>query len=504
MRVPARPDFGPTEQNTAHRAPDKGFSQAVALSARTTRNIAFLLFLVAILLGGFLRFSDLGRLEMSDDEGASWAAAAAPTIHEVISLQARLNPGKMAVHEVLLHEWMALFGDSIGTQRALSATLGTITIAIVFWIGWGLCAPLPRDRAKDTARSDGAMMVAALGALIYATNLVTMKYTREARMYPVMLTATLAQVGCFVRASRRGGLFSYAGTAFFAVVAIAAHFAAALVPASEGLWILMMLARSGMRPISEESRRAWRLVAALAVAAIAFFPLATSALRGAASAVEGGAINWIKRPPIWAPVALFNKATGSFGFPVLFVAAAYGTVRGWRRERDAVAFCLIWMWGPPILMVVASYAAAPLFVERYALSSFAPFFMLAGIGVWELGSPRLRAIGLAMVVAVSLGHVVVFNRKPHDAEWREAALLGAANLHPGETMTTVPAYSISVVRFYLPPSDRDRTIAFVRGHEDAAVVLLRDHGVSPSVEATIHRQYPIELAHLRGVIVLRK
>jgi len=462
------------------------------------RRAALLLLLTAVLLGGYLRFSGLSRLEMSDDEGASWAAAAAPTLGQVIAAQARLNPGKMAVHEIALHEWTALFGDGIVAQRALSAMLGTISIVIVFWIGFELYAP--RNESDDWR----AASIAALGAIVYAVNLVTIKYTREARMYPVMLTATLLQVGFFVRASRRGGFLNYAGAGAFAIVAIASNFSAALVPATEGMWLLYLIARSGIRAQNAESRRAWSLVAALALAALAFFAFAMSGLRGAASAVERGAIEWIKSPPWWAPVALFNKAAGSFSFPVLALAAAYGVARGWRRERDAVAFSLLWMWGPPVLMVIVSYAVRPLFVERYALASFVPFFLLVGVGIWELSELRWRAVALAIVVAISIGHIAVSNRKPHDAEWREAALLGVANLHSGETMTAVPRYSISVVRYYLPPTERTRTIDYVRGGREASVVLLRDHGVAPAVDTAIHQEYPVELARMRGVIVLRR
>ena len=105
---------------------------------------------------------------------------------------------------------------------------------------------------------------------------------------------------------------------------------------------------------------------------------------------------------------------------------------------------------------------------------------------------------------MSLGHVAVFDRKLHDAQWREAAALGAASLRTGETMTAVPAYSISVVRYYLPPAERERAVDFVRAHRDASVVLLRDHGVAPDVAAAIHEDYPVQLANLRGVIVLRR
>ena len=468
------------------------------------RRVTLLLLLMAIVLGGYLRFSDLGRLEMSDDEGASWAAAAAPSLSGVVRLQARLNPGKLAVHELVLHWWMALFGDRIVAQRSLSAALGTISILIVFWIAWELNRPPPDSEDVGSTARDEALIIAVLGTVVYAANLVTIKYAREARMYPVMLAATLLQVGFFVRASRRGGTISYLGAALFAIVAIAANFAAALIPATEGLWLLYLLMRSGIRVPNPESRRAWSLLAALALAALAFFAFAIPALRGSTNAVESGAITWIQLPAIWEPVALFNKATGTFAFPVLALAAAYGAWRGWRHRPDAIRFGLLWMWAPPVLMVIVSYAVRPLFVERYALSCFVPFFILVGIGIWELRDQRWRAAVLLVVVAMSLGHVAVFDRKLHDAQWREAAAVGAANLRAGETMTTVPAYSVWVVRYYLPSAERERTIDFVRTHRDASVVLLRDHGVAPALAAAIRQAYPVELAKLRGVIVLRK
>jgi 4-amino-4-deoxy-L-arabinose transferase-like glycosyltransferase len=468
------------------------------------RRFALLLLLIAIVLGGYLRFSGIGRLEMSDDEGASWAAAAAPSLSDVVTLQERLNPGKLAVHEIALHGWMALLSDRIAAQRSLSAALGTISILIVFWIAWELNRPSTDSEDVGQTARDEATMIAALGTLVYAVNLVTIKYAREARMYPVMLAAILLQVGFFVRASRRGGIASYLGAGLFAVVAIATNFAAALIPATEGLWLLYLLMRSGLRPRNPQSQRAWALLAALALAAVAFFAFAMPALRGATNAVKSGAITWITRPPIWEPVALFNKATGTLAFPVLGLAAAYGAWRGWRDRPDAIRFALLWMWAPPVLMVIVSYTVRPLFVERYALSCFVPFFILVGIGIWELREQQWRAAALLVVLAMSLGHVAVFDRKLHDAQWREAAALGAASLRTGETMTAVPAYSIWVVRYYLPPPERAHTIDFVRAHRDASVVLLRDHGVAPTVAATIRRDYPVELAKLRGVIVLRR
>ncbi|HYB92056.1 MAG TPA: hypothetical protein VEC38_13555 [Candidatus Binataceae bacterium] len=468
------------------------------------RRLWLVILAAALICGGYLRFSALGAREMSDDEGSSLAAAAAPAIAEVIALQKQLNPGKLAVHELLLHGWIAMFGQGLAALRALSAALGTIAIVLVFWVACELIAPPPEATASGGYPADDRREIAAIAALVFALNLVTIKYSREARMYPVMLAAMLAQAGFFVRASRRGGLVIYGGAAIFAILAVAANFTAALLPASEGLWLLYLISRSGFRPEAPESRRAWALLLALAAGGLAFLPILAPALAAAGAAVEHGAIGWIEPPPLWEPIALFNKATGSIAFPLLAAAAGVGAVRGWRRARDGVAFALVWMWAPPLLMMIASYAVRPIFVERYALSCFAPFFILGAIGIWSAGDIRARAIALAIVAAVSLGHVHSYNRKPHDAQWREAALLASANLRPGETMTAIPAYAIAVTRYYLPVPERDRARRATGESREAAVVLLRDHGVAPRIRDAIRIDYPVVLGHLRGVWVLRR
>ena len=115
----------------AATTPARSLSPIVAGRA-PARALTVALLAVAIALGGWLRFAAIGAREMSADEGASWAAAAAPTLAEVVRIQAVLNPGKLAVYEIVLHGWMKLFGDELGAMRALSAMLDTFAIVVVF------------------------------------------------------------------------------------------------------------------------------------------------------------------------------------------------------------------------------------------------------------------------------------------------------------------------------------------------------------------------------------
>jgi len=125
----------------------------------------------AIALGAWLRFATIGAREMSADEGASWAAAAAPRLAGVVHLQAVLNPGKLAVYEILLHGWMKIFGDGLGAMRALSAMFDTMSIVVVFvlvreLIGARSSTPRIESLAFGGIPPEEAETVAALAALL--------------------------------------------------------------------------------------------------------------------------------------------------------------------------------------------------------------------------------------------------------------------------------------------------------------------------------------------------
>src|SRR5271163_1697469 len=80
---------------------------------RSTRSFALLLLIVAIVIGARLRLHHLARFEMNGDESASWAAASAPSVRQVGQIERQVDPGKLALYDVLLHEWIAVFGDSL-------------------------------------------------------------------------------------------------------------------------------------------------------------------------------------------------------------------------------------------------------------------------------------------------------------------------------------------------------------------------------------------------------
>jgi hypothetical protein len=471
---------------------------------------------VAIVLGACLRFAAIGAREMSADEGASWAAAGAPSLAEVVRIQAALNPGKLAVYEVVLHGWMILFGDGLGAMRALSAMLDTLNIVVVLVLVRELLNPRSSARSS-TPQSEGesatwggipsaeAETVAALAALLFAVNLVTIKYARELRMYPLALLIVLLQVWVFIRAVCRGSRFDLVPLAVLTALAVAAHFSAAFMIATEALCLAALPRMSRRRARASPMEGPFPIAAALLAGAALFLIVALPALRTGASAFAHGATGWIERPRWWAPLSLFNKGVGSVAFPVMAALAGWGTWRGWHRLREATAFALAWMWLPPLLMLVAAYAFSPMFVERYALWCFVPFFMLAVLGAWELRSASMRAAAIGLTVALALGHLHSYRQRPHDTQWFEAARAAAGALTPGMKIAVAPPYAINVMRYYLRDTQFAGAVVPANGshagESDTNVLVIGDQWNAREEAAKLLARYQHQLDGFRGVRV---
>ncbi|HVN28115.1 MAG TPA: glycosyltransferase family 39 protein, partial [Candidatus Binataceae bacterium] len=383
------------------------------------RQIASTLMLLALIVGAVLRFYDLGALQMSADEGATWAAAGAPSISDVIAIQQTHNAGKLPLHDLLLHGWISVFGDSIVAMRSLSALCGVITIALMFL----LTREIFRIRAANTPPADTAIdvdLVAALSALLCAVSLVTIKYERELRMYGLLLALAVVHLWAFLRALRIQSIFNWILVALLTSALVAVNMVTTSMLAVEGIWLMMILL-DGQIDYRDRTRAV--VISGLAiVAGVAILaPILYVPFLIGREVVASGKMEWLTAPAWWEPFAFFNKAVGSVAFPILLGLAAWGAWRARRDARPALGFVLLVMWAPPILLVIGSYIWRPMFLERYALYSFPAFFILIALGIWELGNNSARLAAIIIVVSLAFGHIHSYFRKTHDIDWREAA-----------------------------------------------------------------------------------
>ena len=305
--------------------------------------------------------------------------------------------------------------------------LGTLAIALVWFVVYEAVRAPPLRMLEQHIDQIDAALTASLCALITAVSLVLIRYSREARMYPLMLTMVLAQVGLFMRAVRVGGLANYAATALFTALAIAANFVGSLTIAAEFVWLAWIFYTQG----SEERIAApLKLGASLIFGVTLLAPFAGGILL-LRQGVQAGMLDWISPPTLRDPIETFESTSGGWVFGFLTVLAVWGCVSAWRQHRELVLFGLLWMWLPPIVLLLGSYLFFPMDPTRYTLPSFVPFYMLASLPLASIANSRARYAIAGALLILMLTRVNSYYRKPREPQFREAAAL-ALKVAPGE------------------------------------------------------------------------
>jgi uncharacterized membrane protein len=430
---------------------------------------------------------------LSNDEAASWVSAAVPTIRQVVRFDYHANPGKLAFHTILLHLWMPFCGDDVWCLRVLSACLGTLTLLLVYVVTRELLAQSDGVVAFSDKLVDE---VAASSALICSVMLVLVRYSREARMYGLLLALVLAQILFFLRVRRVRTIYNYAAVALFTALAIGSNMTALLVVAAEALWIVVIASREKRMPDALAS--AFAPSAALTMGLLLLLPF----VQGFKAGVHGlriGDLDWIVPLSRWEPFASFESATGSTVFPLMMVLAIVGALSWWRERRSVIAFALIWMWLPPVVLLIVSYFSSPVLVTRYMLSSFVPFFILAALGLSALKGRAMRFGTLSVLLLLAFIRLHSYDRKPHDEQVREAVQTALADTPEREPIAVLGNES-HAARFYFPAAERDRIVVFPAS-EALPLTGPRFLIMAPSTDPAVAAVYPHTVARFRGVEV---
>lgn len=453
------------------------------------RVFALVLLAVAVILGAHLRFHRLTLTDMNADEGASWAAATAPSLHAVAATEQRIELlGKLPLYDFLLHGWIRLFGDSLFSMRALSAGLGTIAIVVLFATVREVCLCLGDEPA---ASGELGELTGAFAALIFAVNVTMVLASRLIRMYPLVLNAEFLQILFLMRAQRRGGLSNYAGAAFFSAAMIAANFSASLLMAAEGLWFGALLlakwagARVGGLTIF---RPGFAIAAGLGLLAPI---LLSGTAASSARAVTLGALDWIPVQPITWPYTVLRDAAGGNSLFWIFAAlGAFGVWRQWHWARLAAGFLAVWTAGPLLAVLAVTYLIHSLEFDRYVLIAFVGLFGLAALGAASFRSTAIRIAAAVLLVHLSTFATRFAVKHPYEGAWRKAALLAAAQAAPGEQIAVYPEYCENVVRFYVD-SARRPDVHGIKKCGPARVLVLAGRGVvGPESIARMEKCYP--------------
>lgn len=352
------------------------------------RVVVELLVLIGIVLAGILlrgmATSDLWR----DESLTVNIAKLSP--HGILT--ALRHDGHPPLYYLLLHEWMALFGQGDVAVRALSASLSIATLPLIYRVGHNI----------------GGRSCAIAALVLMATSPQAVRYATETRMYA--LVAFLATVGWLaLRAAYRDPtLGRLAGVAVCTAALLLTHYWSMYLVAVVGGLLLVAMYRGE----PERRRAARRVLGALVVGAVLFLPWLPAFLAQLTS--TGAPWGAPARPALVLSSLLIGTDPAGedllmgMVLAVLIFLAVFGRavdhrrieldLRGQRDVRTEVIALLLVLG----LAVSGGYVTAVTFAARYTAVVFSLMLVLAAVGVARLPSRDSRAVVLGCAALLGL------------------------------------------------------------------------------------------------------
>ncbi|MEU4271000.1 glycosyltransferase family 39 protein [Streptomyces sp. NPDC026092] len=398
----------------------------------------------------------IGRPLLWQDELNTWDMAARSTGQLLDTVQ-RVD-AVLGGYYLLLHGWMAVFGDSAAALRMPSALAMAGTAGCTALIG---------------RRLFGARAGLAAG-LLFALAPVVTRYAHEARPYALVVLAVTVSTLLLLRAlDRPESRWRWAAYGLCVAAVGLLHIVALTVLA--GHLVAVALRAREERPIALR----FGLAALAGTAAVA--PVA---LLGRTQA--GRQISWIPGPDLWSLVTFLPQLYASAlvaGAVTTLAVLAWGERRATPSRpaaRGPVLVVSALAVLPPLLLWAVSHGDVSYFYFRYLLFTLPAWAVLAGAGLAGLAGPRSRGVVAAVLVAL-----VVLTlpdqeavRRPYAHFWHGIDYEGAARTiekyhRPGDAVAFDRGDDywrmLDVgVRFYLRDELRPRDVFLATSSADRA------------------------------------
>lgn len=419
-------------------------------------------------LGLALRFYDIGADSLWFDEGWSVRVAHLGPIDIVReSVDVDTHP---PLYYLLLHGWIALFGDSEAAVRSLSAVFGTLTIGVVYKLGLEL----------------SGRRLGLIAALFVATSEYHTVYAQEARMYTLFAFFAALSFLAFVRlrdvhTPGRAAFYVAATT-----LALYTHVYGLFVLLAQALAVLLGLRRAPRQTWRRELR-AWGWIQAAVLAIYAPWLVALVDQTGEEVRGQGANLDWIETPGLRDLENTFDAYIGTRpGIAAVVVVVVLGLVSAYRSARrsngpaapiratvrqafggERAGLLALWLLVPIVVPFVVSYLLFPIYVHRYTFAASLAFYLLLAFLVQQIQPNRLRFVAAAVVALLFAAGTVKNYGSLTEDRWRDVARFVDANAQPGDIVLFDPYWTQANVFDYY--SDR-RDITKRSGEKELGVL----------------------------------
>jgi mannosyltransferase len=351
--------------------------------------------------------------ELWRDELSSWSFASRP-VPELVEIIRHSNASQLAYY-LLLHYWIAAFGDSVLAMRLLSVLAMTGAAACVTLVG----------------RRLGGQRAGLLAGLVFALVPSISRFAQETRFYALEVLVAMLATLLLLRAMERPSARRW--TAYAACVAALGYVDLVALCLLSGHLVGVV--------VRWWHDRDWRLAAfgpAGLAGCLACAPMAIIGIGQASSQV-----GWIPKP------GLSLSAFAFFGRNLFYSTAAAAAliivaVLAWAVAWRAAAFASSIAIAPVITVWAVSQGPVSYFFPRYLLLTVGAWAILAGIALSKLDA-RVAAAAVMVFGILGAGDQRVI-REPGAHNWAVyplnwgtgywdftgAAAVVAAAVHPGD------------------------------------------------------------------------
>jgi len=391
---------------------------------------------VALIAAVVLRFVWTGPLWL--DEALSNEIARRPIPDLLTALK---HDGSPPLYYLLLHGWIAIFGDSTAAVRSLSSVISLFALPLAWLVG----------------REIGGRRLAGPMLLIAASTPYALRYATETRMYQLILVEVLLGILIFLRVREQATPWRLAGVTLITAALAYTHYWGFFLIAPVVGWALF--------------RRQWRIVGAMAASAVLFAPWAPSFF----FQIRKTGTPWAEPADLhifgstltdWGGVGEVGSLLAVVMVPLAFLGATVLTRPARSRPMQLAPA------GVPSVRLLAAFAAAPLVIvivlSKVLSSTYAlrytgvclPFYLLlVARGLSVLPGPKVR-IGMTSLVVVAGLFVGEQAATTPRSQADEIAAALRASARPGDVVAYCPDQLSPAVHRMLPASLGLKEIAY--------------------------------------------
>ena len=406
-----------------------------------------ILLLTVLLLGFFLRIYDLDTKSIWLDEGISIKLSRADPA--AITIERALN-NHPPLYFIILHYWVRAFGNSVFSARLLSVLFGLLAIFMIYRVG---CLVFNRETGL-------------LSSLILALSLFNIHYSREVRMYGLLVFLTLVSMYFFLKLLKKRSRTNLIGYITACIFLLYTHYSGLYVVLAQNIYFataILLYKKKGMLDI-----KAW--IKYQAVLFILYLPWLWVGVLRMWKIQESHF--WVGKSSVLTVFGSFIEYSGSIALFVIFLILLLFlavSVKKYRKELnlpDAEKMYLLSLWlaVPIAVPFVISQFAAPMYMTKYTMPAQAAFCLFIAISIGSIRRRYAKVIIIGAIALISLFNIGQYYKEINTIPWNSVAKYVEENAKPHDMLIfNDPLCTPNTFNYYFKRDDIDKRLFVEKG-----------------------------------------